>query len=139
MNTSLLRIGNILFSAGLNEFVQVTEVLEGGVRAKALPFLHLLQDHLLEGEDLTPVSLNHCWLMSLGLAWSEEHEVHEHFRLVVRKLTETEYQLFTPRRMDKLVENVHELQNIFAAIYGEDLPFSMRYDQYESIRENNLN
>lgn len=123
INTSELRIGNIV--TGSQGKMTAKVVYIPGPVIVELPSGH---EEIFNKEQLFPTLLNDTWVKTLGFKqnvpeikgeWFRQNVIHR-FKLVEID-GRGEYSFFCQGLRLKIVRHVHDLQNIYFALTGEEL------------------
>ncbi len=110
-----LRIGNLVINICNNEAVEVViGVFEDEI--------YLSSNSSLKIEDLTPIPLTEEWLLKLGLVYNDERKSYgNETKLSVLKVCSSFVAEVYEDAAVKQVRYVHELQNLYHAITGNEL------------------
>ena len=125
MKATDLRIGNIIYQGEKYGNTPITSYDLNKFYDKSI-FFYTADFY----EGFAPTPLNEEWLLRLGFKMHEGNNFYRYwinsdFELTYRPISEAIIFCFTPRRTDRMtgleVKYVHQLQNLYFALTGEEL------------------
>jgi len=120
INTTELRIGNIIKHAGTGSLGVVIEICPFGVKCK---FSNELT--YIDAEEYEPIAVTEEWLKNFGFIEEPENEFVVRFNQLVfiihKNLITGEFICMSVLHYSFRIKKVHQLQNLFFALTGKEL------------------
>lgn len=117
MEAKELRIGNYVEYAG--ETVKISGVTEEN------PFIDMITVDYLEYDEIFPIPLTEEWLVKLGFSeiggCNEKDFTNGDYNIFINSIGEVNFLFFREGDWYQKISYVHQLQNLYFALTGEEL------------------